>query len=259
MNRNLYDTDVTVYNPQGRLFQVEYAQEAVNQGSACVGVCSDKFVALAALKRSPSALASYMDKITRVDKHMGVAISGLTADSRTLCRFMRDESLNYRFVFGSPMPTGRLVVDVADKMQECTQTYVRRPYGVGLLVAGYDRAGPHLFEASPSGEYYEYTAQAIGARNQAARTHFEKRVEAGALAALGRDELVLEALRALAATLETGSELTVDNASAAVVGEGTEFTVLDGDTIAPILERLRVEGTGAGAGGAGAVAADDDA
>jgi len=115
--------------------------------------------------------------VFRVDDHMGVAISGLTADGRSLVRNMRSECLNHKFVFSSALQTERLVGDISDKHQRATQSYVRRPYGVGLLVAGYDRTGPHLFQTSPSGNYFEWRANAIGARSQSARTYLEKHFE----------------------------------------------------------------------------------
>lgn len=74
--------------------------------------------------------------------------------------------LNRRFVYEAPMPVGRLVRQVADKHQVCTQRSWKRPFGVGLLVGGYDRSGPHLYNTCPSGNYYEYKAMAIGARSQ---------------------------------------------------------------------------------------------
>lgn len=76
MFRNQYDTDVTTWSPQGRLHQVDYAMEAVKQGSACVGLKSDTHVVLAALKRAPSELSSYQRKAFKIDDHMGIAISG---------------------------------------------------------------------------------------------------------------------------------------------------------------------------------------
>lgn len=97
--------------------------------------------------RSPSELAAYQQKAFRVDDHIGVVISGLTADARSLLKHMRGECLSHRFVYGSSLQAERLVLDVADKHQRATQSYVRRPYGVGLLVAAFDRTGPHLFQA----------------------------------------------------------------------------------------------------------------
>ncbi|KAF1774832.1 Nucleophile aminohydrolase [Phytophthora cactorum] len=141
MFRNQYDTDVTVWSPQGHLHQIDYAMEAVKQGSACLGLTSNKFAVLCGIKRQSLELAEHQKKVFKIDEHMGIAISGLTADARTLARFMRTESLNHKFVYGSSITVGRLVSDVADKKQECTQSYIRRPYGVGLLVAGVDVLG----------------------------------------------------------------------------------------------------------------------
>ena len=87
---------------------------------------------------------------------------------------MRTESLNHRFIYEAPMQVERLVNDVADKHQRATNSYVRRPFGVGMIVAGADRTGPHLFSTCPSGNFYEYKAFAQGARSQAAKTYFER-------------------------------------------------------------------------------------
>jgi len=128
------------------------------------------------IKRSSSELASYQKKIFKIDSHMGIAIAGLTADARLLSKYMRQECLNNKFVYGSPMQTQRLVVQIADKSQVHTQRYGRRPYGVGLLVIGYDQTGAHLYETCPSGNYYDYKAQSIGARSQSAKTYLEKKI-----------------------------------------------------------------------------------
>lgn len=82
-----------------------------------------------------------------------------------------------RYVYGTTMQAGRLVLDLADMHQRTTQSYVRRPYGVGMLVAAYDQTGPHLFQTCPSGNYFEYLAMAIGARSQSAKTYLEKHFE----------------------------------------------------------------------------------
>ena len=90
---------------------------------------------------------------------------------------MRTETLNHKYVYGTQMQGGRLVQDLADMHQKSTQTYVRRPYGVGLLVASYDQTGPHLYSTEPSGDYYEYLAMAIGSRSQTSRTYLEREFE----------------------------------------------------------------------------------
>ena len=86
MFRNQYDTSVTTWSPDGRLHQVEYAMEAVKQGSACIGLRSDKFAVLSVLKRSQSELASYQDKLFKIDDHMGIGVAGLMADARSLSK-----------------------------------------------------------------------------------------------------------------------------------------------------------------------------
>lgn len=119
MFRNQYDTDVTTWSPAGRLFQVEYAMEAVKQGSAAIGLRSKTHVVLACVNKANSELSSHQKKIFKVDDHIGVAIAGLTADGRVLSRYMRSECINYSFTYESALPVGRLVVQLADKAQVC--------------------------------------------------------------------------------------------------------------------------------------------
>ena len=85
--------------------------------------------------------------------------------------------MNYRYVRDEPYPVTRLMVNLGNKMQTCTQRYDRRPYGVGLLVAGYDDAGPHIYQTCPSANYFECKSMAIGARSQSARTYLEKHLD----------------------------------------------------------------------------------
>jgi len=141
MFRNQYDTDVTTWSPAGRLFQVEYAMEAVKQGSAAIGLRSKTHVVLACVNKANSELSSHQKKIFKVDDHIGVAIAGLTADGRVLSRYMRTECINYSFNYESPLPVGRLVVQLADKAQVCLLIF-RRPnflFGFCLIfqIAGF--------------------------------------------------------------------------------------------------------------------------
>jgi 20S proteasome subunit alpha 6 len=238
MYRNQYDTDVTTFSPAGRLHQVEYAGEAVKQGSACVALRSKEIAVVVALKRSPNELAGYQKKVFKIDDHMGIGISGLIADARTLAKYMRNECLNHKWAYESPMQTQRLVTMVSDKAQVYTQKQEKRPYGVGLLVIGYDKTGPHVFETSPSGVFYEYKAQAMGARSQSARTYLEKNFES--FDDLGRNELVRHALLALKGTAV--KRLTSRNCTVAFVGKDIPFTCLEDDDVRPFLEGVIVEG-----------------
>ncbi|GBG59785.1 hypothetical protein CBR_g54888 [Chara braunii] len=249
MFRNQYDTDVTTWSPAGRLHQIEYAMEAVKQGSASVGLRSDTHVVLATLKRAASELSSYQRKIFKIDDHLGIAISGLNADGRVLSRYMRSECINHSFVYESPMPVGRLVCQVADKSQVCTQRSWKRPYGVGLLVAGYDSTGPHLYQTCPSGNYFEYRAMAIGSRSQAAKTYLERKFDSFQSCTL--KELIRHALLAVKESIQDG-ELTSKNCSVAVVGrapggggkgggEIDKFTILEDADIQPYIDMLDAE------------------
>jgi 20S proteasome subunit alpha 6 len=239
MFRNQYDSDVTIWSPQGRLHQVEYAMEAVKQGSATVGVKSNTHAILVALKRASSELSSHQKKILTIDDHVGVSIAGLTADARTISRWMRNECLSSRYGHDTPLPVSRMIADLGNKMQICTQRYGKRPYGVGLLVAGYDDQGPHIFQTCPSANYYDCRAMAIGARSQAARTYLEKFLND--LRECELEELVKHGLRALRDTLPNEVDLTNKNVSIAIVGKDHPFTVYDDAGVDPYLAGIEGE------------------
>ncbi|KZT54542.1 N-terminal nucleophile aminohydrolase [Calocera cornea HHB12733] len=248
--RNTYDSDNTVFSPQGRLHQVEYALEAVKQGSAAVGMRSKTHAVLLALKRSSGELASYQQKMFRIDDHVGIAIAGLTSDARVLSNFMRQQAMSSRMTFNRPVPVNRLVSAIADRAQVNTQEYGRRPYGVGLLVIGQDQSGPHLYEFSPAGNSYEYFAMSIGARSQSAKTYLEKNFEA--FEACSLEDLVRHGLHALRETLQQDKELTIHNtsigilgpagvheqATAASLGKEGVFRILEGESIQPYLDSM---------------------
>lgn len=234
MFRNQYDSDNTTWSPQGRLFQLEYAMEAVKQGSCSVGLRGAAHAVVVTLKRASSELGTHQQKVFRVDDHAGVAISGLSGDARGLVRFMRTECLAHRYAYDAELPVERLVARVADRSQLHTQRYGARPYGVGLLVAGHDARGPHLFETCPSGNYFEFRAQAIGSRSQSARTYLEKVVDE--LDACGLDALVRHGVRALRESVQSGGEgLNPANCAIGVVGPEMPFTILEDDAIRPYL------------------------
>jgi 20S proteasome subunit alpha 6 len=150
------------------------------------------------------------------------------------------------------MKVSNLVTQVGEKAQYNTQHYGKRPYGVGLLVAGVDEEGPHLFTTQPSGLIEEVVAFAIGARSQMARTYLEKKVEDFATA--NREDLVLHGLKALRESLVQDRELTVDNTSVAIVGCDAKgrakeaFKVYDGQDVKDWIERVNDESGGAGEG-----------
>lgn len=247
MFRNQYDSDVTVWSPQGRLHQVEYAMEAVNLGSATVGLKNKTHAVLIALKRASSELSAYQKKVIPIDLHVGITISGLTADARMLSRYMRTECLNHKYSHDTLLPVNRLISQMGNKMQVCTQRYDRRPYGVGLLVGGYDENGPHIYQTCPSANYYDCKAMGIGARSQSARTYLEKHIDEFASSTV--EDLFKHGLRALRDTLPPEVELTTKNVSIGFVGKGQNFKILDETETAGYLSMIAGEERRGGTGG----------
>ncbi|XP_041587283.1 proteasome subunit alpha type-1-like [Vulpes lagopus] len=234
MFRNQYDNDITVWSPQGRIHQIEYAMEAVKQGSATVGLKSKTHAVLVELKRAQPELAAHQKKILQVDNHIGTSIAVLTAAARLLCNFMRQECLDSRFVFDRPLPVSLLVSLIGSKTQIPTQRYGRRPYGVGLLIAGYDDMGPHIFQTCPSANYFDCRAMSIGARSQSARTYMERHMSG--FMECNLNELVKHGLHALRETLPAEQDVTTKNVSIGIVGKDLEFMIYDDDDVSLFLE-----------------------
>ncbi|KAF2810885.1 N-terminal nucleophile aminohydrolase [Mytilinidion resinicola] len=225
MFRNNYDNDSVTFSPQGRIFQVEYASEAVKQGSVVVGIVSKTHAVLAAIKRNAEELSSYQKKIIPIDSHYGVALAGLASDARVLSNFMKQQSLASRLTYDRAIPLAEITLRIADRAQSNTQNYGKRPYGVGLLIAGVDARGPHLFEFQPSGVTQEMQACGIGARSQMARTYLERNLEE--FEGASREELVKHALRALKESLAQDKELTIENTSVGLCGVDENFKLYE--------------------------------
>lgn len=171
-----YDRAITVFSPDGRLFQVEYAREAVKRGTTAVGVRAKDGVVLLVDKRVASSLVvpRSIEKIFSIDQHIGCATSGLVADARALVDRARVEAQYNRVTYDEPIPVETLVKKVCDYKQSYTQYGGGRPFGTALLLAGVDDSGPHLFETDPSGALIEYKASAVGSGRQKAMEHLEE-------------------------------------------------------------------------------------
>jgi len=147
---------------------------------------------------------------------------------------MKQQSLASRLTYARPILLSDITSRIGDRAQTNTQHYGRRPYGVGLLIAGVDSRGPHLFEFQPSGVTLECVAGAIGARSQMARTYLERNLEE--FENCGREELIKHALRALKDSLSQDKELTVENTSIGVGGLEETFKLYEGQDITGWLE-----------------------
>merc|ERR1711953_1415726 len=181
----------------------------------------------------------YQKKVMILDDHLGMSIAGLTADAKSLSRWMRNECLASRYYHNSGLRLETLMSDLGNKMQLCIQGYNKRPYGVGLLVAGYDDLGPHIYQVCPSANFYDCKAMAIGARSQAARTYLEKSIDE--LGDCDLESLVKHGLRALRDTLPNEVDLTNKNVSIAIVGKDHPFTVYDDAGVDPYLAGIEGE------------------
>jgi proteasome alpha subunit len=159
-----YDRAIVTFSPDGRLFQVEYAREAVKRGTTSIGIVFATGVVLVA-SRPLAELAvpnGGGDKIHQVDDNLGVSISGFLADGRILVDAGRVKAQVYKLTYDEPLNVLGAVREIADRMQMYTQFGGVRPFGVALLLGGVDEKGPQLVEIDPSSTYYGWQAQAIG-------------------------------------------------------------------------------------------------
>ncbi len=171
-----YDRALTVFSPEGRLYQVEYALEAVRRGTLVVAAKSDEAVILASQIKIPTKLmdGDSIDKIFQVDQHIGVAISGLHADSRMLINYARVQSQSFRLTYDEPVRLGMLVKSLADVCQMFTQYGGTRPFGCALFFIGVDASGTQIYTTSPSGIYRSFYAYALGNGESTAREYIQK-------------------------------------------------------------------------------------
>ncbi len=172
-----YDSAITVFSPDGRLFQVEYAREAVKRGTTAAGVRATDGVVLLVDKRVTSKLleAESVEKIFQIDDHIGAATSGLVADGRVIVDRARVEAQTNRFTYDEPIGLEELSKKICDFKYAYTQSGGVRPFGTALLIAGVDDSSARLFETDPSGALLEYKATAIGSGRNEAMEVFEKK------------------------------------------------------------------------------------
>ncbi|EZF93047.1 hypothetical protein H113_06071 [Trichophyton rubrum MR1459] len=226
-----YSFSLTTFSPSGKLVQIEYALNAVNQGVTALGIKATNGVVLATEKKSTSPLVDppSLSKVSLITPDIGMVYSGMGPDYRVLVDKARKTShTNYKRIYNEYPPTRILVQDVARVVQEATQSGGVRPYGVSLLIAGWDdgiepetteakegetdaekkkasgktggilKGGPSLYQVDPSGSYFPWKATAIGKSSTSAKTFLEKRYTEG----LELEDAVHIALLTLKETIE---------------------------------------------------------
>ena len=234
-----YDRALTVFSPEGRLFQVEYALEAVRRGTLAVAVKSKDDVCLVAQIKAVSKLmdADAIDKVFQIDEHIGVAISGLHADSRALINYARVQAQSFRLTYDEPVRLNMLAKSIADMKQQYTQFGGVRPWGCAFFIIGVDTSGTgtHIYTTSPSGIYRPFKAYAIGNGESTAREYLIENYKEG----MTFEEIISLALKALKESVD--DELTKDNVRLAYVkGDTKKYHMASKEEIEGFLAKLVV-------------------
>jgi proteasome alpha subunit len=224
-----YDRASVVFSPEGRMYQVEYARKAVEKASTVVGVVFNSGVILASSKNVQKLLVpESIEKIAKVDDHIGVASCGILADARIIIDYARVKCQINRITYDEPIELIALAKDISDKKQRFTQIGGIRPFGISLLLAGGDGSS-HLYETDPSGTLREWKAHAIGRGTKEAR----KVLIDGYKDNLTKDAAMDLALKAL----KTGEKkITVKSVEIGIVEKGL-FKLLDKSEIKELVKK----------------------
>jgi proteasome alpha subunit len=229
-----YDRAITVFSPDGRLFQVEYAREAVKRGTTTVGLKFRDGVVLIVDKRIASRLMEpkSIEKIFQIDEHIGCATSGLVADARVLVDNARVTAQVSKITYDERISVEMLVKKICDYKQNYTQYGGVRPFGTALLVAGVDDQGVHLFETDPSGALVSYKAGSIGAGRNVVMEVFEEQYQEG----MEMEEALVLGLRALKKATEE-ENLNPKSVEIGVVRRGSNFRRLDDTEVEAVVAK----------------------
>ncbi|KAK9728501.1 proteasome component pup2 [Basidiobolus ranarum] len=240
LTRSEYDRGVNTFSPEGRLFQVEYAIEAIKLGSTAVGIQTSEGVVLAAEKRINSTLLepSSIEKILEIDSHLGCAMSGLTADARTMIDHARTEAQNHHFTYNESIKVESVTQAVCDlalrfgEGAEGEESIMSRPFGVALLIGGYDENGPQLYHADPSGTFVRYDAKAIGSGSEGAQTELQQEYTKS----LTLQEAETLALKVLKQVME--EKLNSTNVELASITPETKYKLYNQEQLQEVIDRL---------------------
>ena len=223
-----YDGAITIFSPEGRIYQVEYALELVKRGSPIVGIKSEEGVVLAVLEPQLSKLAAPTNskKIFRIDDHVGVAIAGLSPDARVLIKQARLYCQSNKMTYDEPADVEDLASGVGDLLQRYTQNAGVRPFGVSLLFGGVDDHRVSLLATDPSGSYRGYRATAVGRNSEKAVSVLQQEYRKE----ITLDEAIAISVQALKEASE--NDLSADGMNIAVVTkESKKFRTLSVEEI----------------------------
>ncbi|XP_071507267.1 proteasome subunit alpha type-5-like [Diadema setosum] len=237
--RSEYDRGVNTFSPEGRLFQVEYAIEAIKLGSTAIGIRTTEGVVLAVEKRvtSPLMEATSIEKIVEIDSHIGCAMSGLIADSRTMIDKARVEAQSHWFTYNEKMSVESVTQAVSNLAlqfgdDEAGVGAMSRPFGVALLFAGIDQNGPVLYHMDPSGTFLQFDAKAIGSGSEGAQSQLQELYHKS----MTLKEASKEALVVLKQVME--EKLSSTNVEVATVTPEKNFQMFSKEDIEAIIAQM---------------------
>lgn len=210
-----YDRAKTIFSPDGRIFQVEYAREAVNKGASSLGLVYKDGVVLAATRSTPKLQVRNSEKVFKIDDHIGAANSGLVADGRVLVEDARVEAQKNRMTYDEPVPVYSLAKFLADRKQMFTQYGGVRPFGTAMIIGGFDE-DPQVFQTDPSGNLSEWKAIAIGRGSEKVNSIFSEEYDES----MSKEDAIELAVKAL----NKGEEdLELPNIELVVIEKGEKF------------------------------------
>lgn len=235
-----YDRHITIFSPEGRLFQVEYAFKAVRQsGVTSIGVRGKDCVVVVTQKKVPDKLIdpTSVTRCFRITKEIGLLATGLPADARSVVQQARQAAADFRFTYGYEVPVDTLARTLADKAQVYTQHAYMRPLGViSLLFAVDEERGPSLFKVDPAGYTVGHRAAAVGAKETEALNLLEKRLKGAPAEGLPYADAATAAIAALQTVLS--EELKASDMEVAVVQPGVGFRLLVAEEVDALLTAI---------------------
>lgn len=235
-----YDQAITVFSPEGRLYQVEYALEAIKKGLTSIAIKCDEGVVFCCEKKSSKLIDTDSlpnHKLFAIDDHIGLTMAGLSADARILIKLSRESAQSYRMIYGEPSPVEYITKSIADVKQIYTQHAGARPFGCSFLMGGITQDKPKLYLTEPSGSIFAYKAYAIGRYAVSIREFLENEYKSEK----SIENVIILALRALRKV--SPKELSVNNVELGYITvKDKKFTILTDKNIQEYLEKLENHG-----------------
>jgi len=241
-----YDSRTTIFSPEGRLYQVEYAMEAIGHAGTCLGILASDGVVIAAEKRNTNKLlddVSFSEKIYKLHDDMACSVAGITSDANVLTNQLRLFSQRHLLQYGEAMPCEQLVATLCDIKQAYTQFGGKRPFGVSILYMGWDvHHGYQLYQSDPSGNYGGWKATCIGNNSAAAVSMLKQEYKEGETDL--KTALALS-VKVLSKTLDT-NKLTPDKVEIATLTHNdkdkvTQISILPGSEVQQLIKAFEAE------------------